>query len=415
MDFQNVINDGNRFKIFNPNIIENGVLSGFRGNWGSARPIPENRVGVVQELQRLSYYGTLSHLRRIHLPLPSSAKIVAPRRLHGSQWGVICPVETPDGGNVGKIKTMSISCHITSGSNPRHAIQALTFLGILSTTRQNHHRYTRVLVNGRYIGVTDNPESLVDRFRLYRRSGWIDTFTSISWKISDRMISVLTDSGRLMRPLLWGFTDPDTNSFNLSYSRNSRGASLLESKNSWQKMLTGDAPRLPKEALESSSRWESPFGYFNYTSKTKPQTPEDLEKWLQSHTGVIEYLDVEEENTTMITFTMPQSEPSHTSAPTPRYTHMEIHPSLVLGVQALIIPFMEHNQFPRNLFSSGQTKQSIGVYTLNFRHRFDLAGSVLCYPQRPLVSSKYVDLINKNTAPYGINAIKTRCSRSCNF
>ena len=66
---------------------------------------------------------------------------------------------------------------------------------------------------------------------------------------------------------------------------------------------------------------------------------------------------------------------------------------------------MEHNQFPRNLFSSGQTKQSIGMYTLNYRHCCDLAGSVLYYPQQPLVSSKYVDLINKNTAPYGINAI----------
>ena len=94
-DFTNVINEANHYKVFNSNIIENGILSGFRGNWGTSRPVPENRVGVVQELQRLSYYGTLSHLRRIHLPLPSSAKIVAPRRLHASQWGVICPVETP--------------------------------------------------------------------------------------------------------------------------------------------------------------------------------------------------------------------------------------------------------------------------------------------------------------------------------
>ena len=409
-DFTNVINEANHYKVFNSNIIENGILSGFRGNWGTSRPVPENRVGVVQELQRLSYYGTLSHLRRIHLPLPSSAKIVAPRRLHASQWGVICPVETPDGGNVGKIKTMSISCRVSSGSDPSHAHGILKFLGLQPVTPTSHHSDTQVYLNGKYIGVTDTPEKMVDRFRLYRRTGWVDSYTSIAWKISDRMISVLTDSGRLMRPLLWIDVATQIPEFyRETRDKEIRGNVLL--RQSWKSLVMGDAPLLPEKILEDSPEAEkvlsglSPFDYFRVDSSSKDV--EKLEQYLANHTGVIEYLDVEEENTTMISFTNPSREESKgdTEAPKPRYTHREIHPSLVLGVQALIIPFMEHNQFPRNLFSSGQTKQSIGMYTLNYRHRCDLAGSVLYYPQQPLVSSKYVDLINKNTAPYGINAI----------
>ena len=47
--------------------------------------------------------------------MDSSAKVVKPRLLHGSQWGIIDPVDTPDGGNVGFHKHMAISTHITSG------------------------------------------------------------------------------------------------------------------------------------------------------------------------------------------------------------------------------------------------------------------------------------------------------------
>lgn len=32
------------------------------------------------------------------------------------------------------------------------------------------------------------------------------------------------------------------------------------------------------------------------------------------------------------------------------YTHCEIHPSMILGVCASIIPFPDHNQSPRNCY-----------------------------------------------------------------
>jgi len=62
--------------------------------------------------------------------------------------------------------------------------------------------------------------------------------------------------------------------------------------------------------------------------------------------GYIEFLDVEEEEGSMIAMNLSDlSESSKYS-----YTHCEIHPAMILGVCASIIPFPDHNQSPRNTY-----------------------------------------------------------------
>ena len=88
-----------------------------------------------------------------------------------------------------------------------------------------------------------------------------------------------------------------------------------------------------------------------------------------------------------------------------QYTHMEIHPSLLLGVMGNCIIFPEHNQLPRNVFSCGQSRQACSLYNTNYPVRMDKSGIVLNYGQIPLIKSKYLKYINHEEMPYGNNTI----------
>ena len=101
----------NYTEFFKDRIVESGFRKGFKGNWGSEEHT--KRLGLVQDINRLSFNSYISIMRKINLAMDSSAKVIGPRLLHASQWGIIDPVDTPDGGNIGFHKHMSILAKIT--------------------------------------------------------------------------------------------------------------------------------------------------------------------------------------------------------------------------------------------------------------------------------------------------------------
>ena len=75
----------NRNKIFGHKIVEDGFRKAFKGNWGA--DAHTKRLGLVQDLNRLSFFGFLCQLRKTNLPMSAdAAKIVSPRLLHATQW-----------------------------------------------------------------------------------------------------------------------------------------------------------------------------------------------------------------------------------------------------------------------------------------------------------------------------------------
>lgn len=73
-----------------------------------------DRHGISQHLDRLNYYATLSHIRRVVSLLTASRENFEARDLHPTHWGRLCTSETPEGVNVGLRKNLAITCEIST-------------------------------------------------------------------------------------------------------------------------------------------------------------------------------------------------------------------------------------------------------------------------------------------------------------
>ncbi|MDK2789831.1 MAG: DNA-directed polymerase subunit [Methanothermococcus sp.] len=92
------------------------------GNWVGGR------TGVSQLLDRTSYLATVSQLRRVVSPLSRSQPHFEARDLHATQWGKICPSETPEGPNCGLVKNLALMCKVTTDEDDSKVLELLNEL-----------------------------------------------------------------------------------------------------------------------------------------------------------------------------------------------------------------------------------------------------------------------------------------------
>ncbi len=317
------------------------------------------RTGVSQILDRTNWMSMLSHMRRVVSPLSRSQPHYEARDLHGTQWGRLCPFETPEGANCGLVKNLALSATISVGVDEKLVENILYELGVIpllkvyndlregKLTFEDIKNWAKVFLNGTLIGYHPNGEELVQKFRKLRREGRIHYEVNIAHYRTKYIneVYVNCDAGRIIRPLL---------------------------------VVENGKLKITKEDVERLRRGEYTF--------------EDLVK-----KGVIEYLDAEEEENALIALN-PQEINEKT-------THVEIWPQAILGVAAATIPYAEHNQSPRNTYQSAMVKQALGLYAANFLLRVDSRAHLLHYPQVPLVQTKPLGILGYNSRPAGQNMI----------
>ena len=226
--------ENNSNEYFKERIVEDGFRKGFKGNWGSQERT--KRPGVVQDVNRLSYNGFISHLRKMNLPFDASAKITGPRLLHTTQWGVVDPLDTPDGGNVGLHKHLALSTKITSGYDSTQLIPILKKLNIKMLEEcflPILEHYTKIFINGKWLGVVFKPKEMISTLTLLRRNSIIPIYTSILWDRLKNEISICADAGRLCRPVIY----LDNNK--ISYKRANILSLIKDKKFTWDELTAG--------------------------------------------------------------------------------------------------------------------------------------------------------------------------------
>jgi DNA-directed RNA polymerase II subunit RPB2 len=389
----------NERDIFKERTLEHGFKIGFKGNWGASEQT--KRVGLVQDLNRLSWFTFISHLRKIILPLDSTAKVVAPHLLHNSQWGIIDPVDTPDGGNIGLHKHMAISATISNAYSSYDIIRWIRYnlklILLTECTAKILSDYTKIFVNGNWIGVLEDPINAVIKMRVYRRNGLIPIYTSILFNYKTNIIYIYTDGGRLIRPIFYknisyNYDTNEINYENWSYQNISDRIinRIIEGNVNWSLLVSGF-----QEKFDDKFNLRNNIVYFNENDLYSDSNFETL----TANGALIDYIDVSEEECALIAINSEDTDKNK------YYTHCEIDPSLMFGVMGNSIIYPENNPCPRNLFSCGQSRQAVSVYHSNYQLRLDKMGVVLNYGQTPIVKSRYLEYINKEEQPYGVNAI----------
>lgn len=422
---------------FDKNYIgENFVKAFGTESWGA--PGTTQKENVTDILKRESVNSTLAQLTRINIPTVGYNSSIEPRLVHPSQLGYICGVTSPEGERAGLIKSIAITCYPSIEKSPTLLIQNMleykcnfntgekdvtgenlmvsigTIVNNAYTFNSNVQRPILVLINGIPRGWV-NMDIGYEYVRFLRRTGVYPELTVV--KIPQyKVLDIYTDGARPLRPLL--IVDPVDNqvvALKNGYLEPSRINELVKTGSLIDFLLKNGA-------MEYVDAYEQDKNV--YLAQTFSQIQGDnndlikmennfleaeqrlLEAGITDPTETKDDLPDEDGNYSIIS-KLKQNYNSLLNkfkrlASRPKFTHCELDPTSILGQTASTIPLASSNVAPRNMFTTGMTNQSLGIYHSNQDRRFDTAVKTLAYPTRPIFETQANEAIGTDELPNGV-------------
>jgi DNA-directed RNA polymerase subunit B len=322
-----------RRKFFSIKIIAKSTLFSDRvesaiatGSWTG------ERSGITQNMDKTNYLATISQLQRVSSMLPSEQENFLARTLHPTHYGRFCPIETPEGTEIGLRKNLALLSQVST----RVELDEEAFMSNLESFGLDKEGLGNndVFFNGKFIGTVTNSSEFVERIKERRRKSELPIQMNIRNDREFEIVTISTEPGRVLRPLI---------------------------------IVDKGSSRLKNEHLIQLEQDE--IGWDNLI-----------------HQGVIEYLDAAEEEDALVAL--------YEDEVTSEHTHLEIDTISLLGAVTSLVPYGNHDQSSRLNRGSKTQKQALGLYAVNYLCRLDTDVSILQYPQKPLVRSFVYDTLN---------------------
>lgn len=330
-----------------------------QGKWPAGFTKKE-KDGVSQLREIKSSMDILSYLVKVVTPVMDTGTAgIGMREIPSSTYGYLCPADTPDGANVGLIKHLTHMAIISEYIPSTHILSVFKQMSVKILEVENIHyseigKFAKIYLNGvwSHCVALDDLSKFVTEVIDKRRKGIIYRHTSIVRNYEERLIRILTDGGRLLRPV------------------------LIVDK--------GNKLRIQPEHYEKLRSGEMSF--------------DDLQT-----AELLEYIDIHESEYNCL---IAQTEDHLISEKNyAEYTHCEIDECCILSINSLMTPWANYNQGPRVSFENTMRKQTIGINLTNYQYRMDNSIMIMPYAQLPLVCTigeKYTGL---DRHPYGTNLL----------
>jgi DNA-directed RNA polymerase subunit B len=299
------------------------------------------RSGITQNIDKTNYLATISQLQRVSSMLPGDQENFMARTLHPTHYGRFCPIETPEGTEIGLRKNLAILSRVSTHVEMDNAkfIKELESIGLNNEGVGNYD----VFFNGMFVGSIEDGKKFTKQIKEKRRENQLPVQMSFREDEGVKTIYISTEPGRVLRPLI---------------------------------IVENGISKLKNEHLIQVEQGEI--------------------KWKHLiENGIIEYVDAAEEENALVA--LYEGDITH------EHTHLEIDPISLFGTVTSLVPYGNHDQSSRLNRGSKTQKQALGLYAANYLCRLDTDVSILQYPQKPIVRSFVYDTLS--TYPAGQNLV----------